>query len=119
MPDSRRLFGTAVEQQVAQHLAGQGYRILAQQYRTPFGEVDLVCQDGDELVFVEVKARASRAYGYPEESVHSVKLKKIIRAAQAYLQRFPEAQSWRVDVVAVDHAGITHLKGVDTPDGVW
>lgn len=122
MPDARRVFGTTVENEIAEHLARQGYRVLARQYKTPFGEVDLICQDGDEVVFVEVKARTSGAYGYPEQSVHPGKLRKIVRSAQAFMQKRPPDEPWRVDVVAVETAPavrITHLKAVDTPEGFW
>lgn len=122
MPDPRRLFGTAVEEHVAEHLVRQGYRVLARQYKSPFGEIDLICQDGDEVVFVEVKARTSGAYGYPEQSVHLGKLRKIVRSAQAFMQKRPPDEPWRVDVVAVEttpEVRITHLKAVDTPEGFW
>lgn len=122
MPDSRRLFGTSIEKQVAQYLTAQGYRIFAHQFTTPFGEIDLVCQDGNEVVFVEVKARTSSSYGYPEESVHAGKLRKIVRCAQVYLKTWPEDQPWRIDVIAVEtKAGfhLTHLKAVDIPEAAW
>jgi putative endonuclease len=119
MPDARRLFGTDVEKYVAAHLEKQGYRILAHQYKTKFGEIDLVCQDGDEVVFVEVKARASNAFGYPEESVHTTKLRKIVRCAQVFLQKRDSNQAWRIDVVAVEmgaHPRLLHLKSIDIPE---
>lgn len=122
MPDPRRLFGTSVEKHVAQHLAALGYRILVHQFTTPFGEIDLICQDGNEVVFVEVKARTSSAYGYPEESVHGGKLRKIVRCAHVYLKTWPEDQPWRIDVIAVQTAAgfhLTHVKGVDIPEAAW
>lgn len=122
MPDPRRLLGTDVETYVAARLVAQGYKILAHQYKTKFGEIDLVCQDGDEVVFVEVKARSSAAFGYPEESVHGQKLMKILRCAQAFLQNKHPDQPWRIDVVAVEMGTpvrVTHLKAVDIPEGSW
>ncbi len=119
MPDPRRLLGTDVEKYVAAHLSDQGYQILVHQYKTKFGEIDLVCQDGDEVVFVEVKARSSNAFGYPEESVHAQKLMKIARCAQTFLQKMNPDQAWRIDVVAVELTTpprITHLKAVDIPE---
>lgn len=119
MPDPRRTFGTDIEKQVAARLVGQGYVILEHQFKTRFGEIDLVCRDGDEVVFVEVKARTSHAFGYPEESVHVQKLKKIVACAQLYLQRLDPDQPWRIDVIAVETGNpfvITHIKGVDIPD---
>ncbi len=120
MPDARRLLGTDVEKYVAAHLREQGYEILAHQYKTKFGEIDLVCQDGDEVVFVEVKARTSSAFGYPEESVNARKLGKIVRSAETFLQKMDADQTWRIDVVAVEMGTplhLTHLKAVDIPEG--
>ncbi|MBI5369650.1 YraN family protein [Candidatus Uhrbacteria bacterium] len=119
MPDSRREWGTDIEKAIAVHLEGQGYTILAHQYQTPYGEIDLVCRDGDEIVFVEVKARRSRAFGYPEESVTTRKLGHLVKSAQSYLQRLDADQAWRIDVIAVEAGtsfGIEHIKAVDIPN---
>ncbi len=121
MPDARRLFGTDAEQQVADHLRQQGYRILAHQWKSRYGEIDLVCQDGSEIVFVEVKARRFGTYGFPEESVLPSKLRKIVQTAQVYLQSLPDEPLWRIDVVAVEtdaNRVLTHLKRVDIPEGI-
>lgn len=122
MPDPRRIFGTQAERQVAAYLVSKGYQVLAQQFKTVFGEVDLICKDGDEIVFVEVKARSFSSFGYPEESVGVQKLKKIVRSAQVYLGSSMETQSWRIDVVSMETGKgerITHLINVDIPDGFW
>jgi len=119
MPDARRLYGTQMETQAARFLEQKGFRILHYQYRTPFGEIDLICQDADEIVFVEVKARQSGAYGYPEESVGPQKLKHLVRSALAFMQTQAENQFWRIDVIAMETVPenrITHLKAIDIPD---
>ncbi|MBI2474967.1 YraN family protein [Candidatus Uhrbacteria bacterium] len=122
MTDFRREFGTFVEKAVAKYLENNGFRILRHQYKSPFGEIDLVCQDGDEVVFVEVKARHTSTFGYPEESVTPHKLRHIVRCGQSYLQSRNINTSWRIDVIAVEFSEsicITHLKAIDIPDGVW
>lgn len=119
MPDFRRLFGTQVEKHVAAYLARQGYQILEHQWKTRFGEIDLICRDGDEVVFVEVKARRSIVFGYPEESVRAEKLRKIVLCAQHYLATLSNEQTWRIDVIAVEvgkNQQVTHLKNIDIPD---
>lgn len=119
MPDPRRLYGTQMETEAARFLEQKGFRILHHQYRTPFGEIDLVCQEGDEIVFVEVKARQSGTYGYPEESVGPQKLKHLVRSALAFMQTQPSEQFWRIDVIAMEtgpKTQITHIKAVDIPD---
>lgn len=84
--DSKSL-GSRGEDLAAQYLTQRGYRILDRQARGYFGEIDIVAQLGDVIVFVEVKTRASRATGDPSEAVTATKQKKITRSAQAYLKK--------------------------------
>jgi len=71
-------------------------------YRFDRGEIDLIASDGDELVFIEVKARRSDAFGPPEDAVTPQKEEQIRRVAEGYLfERGIEDQSCRFDVVAV------------------
>lgn len=112
MVDVRRLFGNAAERRAAQFLRKQGMKILERQYTTKLGEIDLIAKDGDEIVFVEVKARRSGEFGHPEESVTPSKLEKISKVAQQYLVRLPEDTPYRIDVVAIEGDEITHIQGV-------
>jgi len=66
-------------------LKKKGYHIISRNFHSRTGEVDLVAQDGDYIVFVEVKARRSLTYGYPREAVTRTKQKKIIKTALAFL----------------------------------
>lgn len=117
MPDQRRIFGDNAEALAARCLEAKKMEILERQFRTRYGEIDLIALDGNEIVFVEVKARTTNDFGYPEESVTQSKLQKIMRCAEAYLRR----QQWddrahRIDVIAIEYATnpprITHLVGV-------
>lgn len=78
-----------------------GYKILEENYRWRGGEIDLIARDGDFLVFVEVKARTSEAFGTPEEAITAVKRKRLIRTAQKYLLAHPTNLGVRFDVVAL------------------
>lgn len=102
MVDARRIFGNRGEQEAEAFLRKQGMIILDRQFRTRFGEIDLVAKDGDEVVFVEVKTRRTNQFGYPEESVTSAKLQKIIRAGEMYMQTRGWRETYRIDVVAID-----------------
>ena len=82
-----RWLGDAGERLAAKHLRGLGYRILHRQYRSSFGEIDLIVRDQDSIVFVEVKTRRSTAAGTPMEAVHREKQAQITRLALAYLKR--------------------------------
>lgn len=80
------LRGRAAEDLAAAHLAGQGLHILARNYRVPGGEIDLIARHGAELVFVEVRSRRSAAFGSAAESVTPSKRRRLLLAAQHYLQ---------------------------------
>jgi putative endonuclease len=98
-----KALGDLGESLAMRHLESQGYAIRAHKWRTDRGEVDLIAQDGETLVFVEVKARASRRFGAPEEAVGPRKLARVHQAALAYLQEHDLMDvDWRVDVVAID-----------------
>ena len=124
MSMSRVRLGRQGESLARQYLLQAGYRILAANYRCPWGEVDLVAQEGEELVFVEVRTRRSSAYGSPQESITPEKIERLQATAQDYLQNHtPEPGrselQWRIDLVSIrfDAAGagasaptIEHLK---------
>jgi putative endonuclease len=78
------------------------YVLIEKNFRVPEGEIDLVMQDGDIIVFVEVKTRTTDNFGTPEESVSRAKRRRLIRAAWAFLQEWERLDaSWRIDVVAI------------------
>ncbi len=89
------------ENLAARFLRDQGCKIIIRNYRCPVGEIDIVARDGDTLVFVEVKTRASDE-PTPEEQVNSAKRRQLTRVAKTYLGRygFPPPPA-RFDVVAV------------------
>lgn len=98
----RQRVGQQGEEIAANYLQHQGYQILDRNYHSRFGEVDLVAEKDDVVVFVEVKARTSVSFGLPEESVTTEKLAKIYDTALLWLQDHPEkSDDWRVDVIAI------------------
>ena len=98
----RQNLGRWGETLAADYLSRRGYILLERNARTPYGELDLVMRQGEGLVFVEVKTRASRAYGLPEESITPRKQEHLLNAARAYLQSHTElGGDWRVDVIAI------------------
>lgn len=122
--DARKAFGTTGEQLAGVYLQSKGFQILAQQYRTRFGEIDLICQDGDEVVFVEVKTRRSDQYGYPEAAVTPEKIGKMMKVISAYRSRYQlEEIPWRIDVIAIVYASkdpdILHIANIDIPEKFW
>lgn len=84
-------------------LTGQGLQVLARNVRTPYGELDVIAQEKDVLVFVEVKTRTNTVFGMPETAITKKKQKHLHDAATYYLQeKSPDyAGDWRVDVIAI------------------
>ena len=96
-------WGRRVEGRVAGFLEKRGYKILERNLNVGFGEVDIVAIDGDELVFIEVKARGSDRFGLPEEAVSPRKLMRITRVAEFFAASHPELpRRMRIDVAAVE-----------------
>ncbi len=102
LPTPKEL-GIHGEKVAEKHLMGLGYRILDRNWRWRKGELDLVAEQGEEIVIVEVKARRSQTYGLPEESITRSKQEKLIQTAYAYLRSANRQDAaWRIDVVAID-----------------
>lgn len=102
MASGRSQLGAQGERIAAAHLEAEGMTVEARNYRTRFGEIDLVARDGEETVFVEVRTRRGAAFGTPEESLTRRKRARLRLAAQEYLQERGEgARAWRIDLVAV------------------
>ncbi|NMC85734.1 MAG: YraN family protein [Anaerolineaceae bacterium] len=90
------------EDRAAEYLEKQGMTILARNYRTQFGEVDIIAHDMEgTLVFVEVKTLTEESFGFPEQAVDDEKLDHIYSVAEEYLAAHLEYDEWRVDVVSI------------------
>jgi putative endonuclease len=95
--------GLLAENFAVKLLQNKGYKILDRNFRSKFGEIDIIATDKDTLVFVEVKARWSQKFGSPEEAVTSQKLYKIRKTGEYYSLLHPElSQKLRIDVVALE-----------------
>lgn len=100
---SRKNLGDAGERRAAIFLEQRGYKILARNFRTRAGEMDLIAEDPDGLAFVEVRTRRGDALGSPEESLTPRKRGRLLTVAQEFLQAHDEYadRAWRVDLVAI------------------
>lgn len=99
----RKRSGTTAEEAVAGYLQGRGLALVTRNFRSRFGEIDLVMRDGDTLVFVEVRYRRAGAIIGAAESVDRHKQGRLIRAAEYFLSRADSdtLPACRFDVVAV------------------
>ena len=101
--------GERAERAAEEFLKSRGWRILERNFRTRFGEIDLVARDGDTVVFVEVRSRSSSAFGAPQETVTAAKRRRLIKTAQAWAQRRGLDSPMRFDVVALSPEGTLHI----------
>lgn len=102
--------GVQAEQRAAQYLQRQGLKPVAQNYRSRFGEIDLIMQDGAALVFVEVRLRRNTNYGGAAASIDAHKQQRIVRTAQQYLAGLAHTPACRFDAVLMDDRGMQWLK---------
>lgn len=91
--------GRLGEEMAERLLKQKGYQIVKKNFSTRFGEIDLICSDGDTLVFVEVKTKRGLAFGSPEDMFTPSKAGKVRRMATIYLDG--KDVPCRIDVVAV------------------
>lgn len=90
--------GEAIAQQ---YLEKQGYRVIEQNYKTRYSEIDLVVKKNDILILVEVRTKRSRDFVTPEESINQKKLKKLYFNAEAYVSAKRYKGPYRVDAVCI------------------
>ncbi|MDO4271284.1 MAG: YraN family protein [Eubacteriales bacterium] len=83
------------------YLVRKGWRIAACNFRTRFGEIDMIAQAGQYIVFVEVKTRRNDRFALAREHVTAAKQRRVIAAAEEWLQRNPSALQPRFDVIEV------------------
>lgn len=118
MSEQKKALGQWGEELAARFLEKNGYTLLARNFHTAHGEIDIVANKQEVLTFVEVKTRSSHAFAYPEDSVTRRKQAALLSAAEDYLQAHPESsESWQFDVIAIERkAGgepeIVHFENV-------
>ncbi|MEE8464997.1 MAG: YraN family protein [Dehalococcoidia bacterium] len=117
MTTPRGRLGRWGESHARRFLEGQGYTVLATNYRCRWGEVDIVAHHGEEIVFVEVRTRRGASFGTPEESLTAAKSQRLVATAQHYLESNGLEQSlWRIDLVSIHLdvsgklLGVNHLE---------
>ena len=102
MKGARQGLGRTGERLAAEKLESCGYRLLQRNFRCRYGEIDIVAEDGDDLVFIEVKTRRGDSYGRPEEAITVRKRHRLVKVATYYIGLHAGTErSWRIDVVAI------------------
>jgi putative endonuclease len=111
---SRQRSGDEGEERALQYLIAAGLSLVQRSFLCKGGEIDLIMRDQASLVFVEVRKRASKQFGGAAASVTPAKQKRMVHAAQVYLQRQNCNPACRFDLIAIDDGEITWLKNVIT-----
>ena len=97
----KKVLGKKGEKLVEKYLLGKGFKILKRNYRTPFGEADIIAQDGDETAFIEVKTRTGEKFGTPREAVGKDKQRRYRQIAKHFWMESGEEPNARFDVAEV------------------
>ncbi len=110
-PEKGRTYqkGLEGEKKAEKYLRGAPYRILHRRYRYPGSEIDLICRDGDTVVFVEVKYRPDGHRGDGFAAVTEDKMRRIRRCADDYMGPSPDLNA-RIDLIEITSDGLEHIK---------
>ena len=101
---SKQLTGRQAEDWVSVHVTQHNLQIITRNYRSHYGEIDIIAWDQETLVFIEVRYRTPQGYGSALESVTRAKQRRIIRTAQYFLleKQWGEKYPCRFDVIAIE-----------------
>ncbi len=104
--------GKKYEDRAVDYLRSIGYRILRRNYHCRFGEIDVIAQDGQQIVFVEVKGGKDLEFGHPAEKFDTRKLSRVIACAYSFLEREGLEKPFRIDLVVVLRSRVEHFKNL-------
>ncbi|NLC24228.1 YraN family protein [Oxalobacter vibrioformis] len=111
-PKTRLPSGQAGENKALDYLIKQGLVLVARNFSSRMGEIDLIMKDRDTLVFIEVRKRSKGNFGGAVASITRAKQQRLVKTAQLFLQKTVKTPPSRFDVVALDGDDITWLKNV-------
>lgn len=100
--------GESAERLAEDYLRAKGLKLRERNYRSPFGEIDLIMQDGEMLIFIEVRQRRNPHFGTGADSIDQRKQMRLQRTAEHYLQRQRRVPACRFDVVSLNATGDIH-----------
>ncbi len=103
--------GRIGEKIAVKYLENNGFQIIEKNYKSSFGEIDIIAKDGKYIVFIEVKLRNSVRYGFPRESVNKAKQKNIIKTAVDFISKKCLTNiDFRFDVIEVLENRVEHIE---------
>ena len=101
MKETRHSLGSLGELIARDYLRNKGYKIIAQNYRTKYAEIDLIVRHKKILIFVEVRTKTSEQFGTPEESLNQRKINRLIKIAAAYTLLHSYTHAYRIDAICI------------------
>ena len=109
---NKREVGSQWEQKTVEYLQTIGITVLYKNFRCKIGEIDIIGIENDTYIFIEVKYRSSRRYGYSYEAVNSRKQQTIRKVAEWFIvsSKLPSSTKFRFDVCGIDNDTITYIK---------
>ena len=116
--------GNIGENYAEEYLKSRGYKILKRNYINRFGEIDIIAQKDEYIIFAEVKLRGKSSFVRAKEAVNKAKQRKIVMASVLYLQNRPEEMQPRYDVIAIEvgengKISLTHIKAAFDTEGMF
>ncbi|MFH0948670.1 MAG: YraN family protein [Elusimicrobiota bacterium] len=110
-------FGKSGEDLAGKYLEKIGYEIVAKNFRTKYGEIDIIAKDKKTYVFVEVKTRRDSDYGDPQLAVTNYKQKHLALAAITFIKKNFLNADYRFDIIAILDDKIEHIENAFVPSG--
>ena len=111
--ESPTTIGKKAEDTALQYLTQKGLTLITRNYRSRWGELDLIMQEGETLIFVEVRSRIHSNFTGAAASIDFRKQQKLAKTALIYLQQFPTPPNARFDVVALDRQSIQSTQHIE------
>ncbi|WP_457641601.1 YraN family protein [Persephonella sp.] len=108
---NKKDIGRENEEKAVNFLKNLGYKILHRNFHSKFGEIDIIAEDGKEIVIIEVRSKRYEIFGSPEETVNRSKIKKIIKTTEYYLMKNNLTnRQIRFDIISIVNNNISHIK---------
>lgn len=111
---NKRARGDKGEEAASQYLTNKGYEIIARNYYSRYGEIDIIAKHLSMIIFIEVKLRKNSNYGAGYESVTISKQDKLIKTAEIYIAENELEGTARFDVISIDAGVIKHIENAFT-----
>ena len=106
-----KILGRQGEDLAAKYLKKHGYKIVERNFKTPFGEADLIARKGETYCFVEVKTRSGDGFGAPAEAVDARKQERYHKIAQYYCAMLHREIDCRFDVASIEGGALEYFEG--------